>query len=96
MKRFAILESNSGFVWGVVDSDSSIQACYDVDADTGGRPGDGEYEPVSVGELRTTRGWYDVRLAPDGFDVVDGQDQDSIAAVEALPRDGFYVWVSAE
>lgn len=93
--RFAIIESNSGFVWGVVSADDALAACYVMDAEIGGRPDDGAYEAVSVGELRTTRGVYDVRVAPADFDVQDGQDPGAIAAVEALPRAGIYRWVSA-
>ncbi len=96
MQRFAIIESNSGYVWGVVNADSALDACSACDAEIGGRPESGHYESVSVGELRTTRGVYDVRLAPAGFDVQDGQDAASIDAVQALPRAGVYGWVSAE
>ena len=94
--RFAVLESNSGFVWGVVDAESALAACAAVDADAGGMHEAGEYESVSVSELQTNRGVYDVRIAPAGFDVLDGQDQDAVAAVEALPRAGVFGWVSAE
>ena len=62
----------------------------------GGDRGEGAYEEVSASELRTTRGVYDVRTAPAGFDVQDGQDREEIAAVEALPRAGVFGWVAAE
>ena len=96
MQRFAILESNSGYVWGVVDAETAIDACSVCDAEIGGDRGAGQYESASYSDLRTTRGVYDVRIAPAGFDVQDGQDPASIAAVEALPRAGIYGWVSAE
>lgn len=96
MQRFAIIESNSGYVWGVVDAESALAACSACDEQAGGDRGDGEYQPASVSDLRTTRGVYDVREAPAGFDVQDGKDAQSIAAVEALPRAGIYGWVSAE
>lgn len=96
MQRFAILESNSGYVWGVVDAESALAACTACDEQAGGDRGDGVYEEASLSDLRTTRGVYDVRIAPAGFDVADGQDRDAIAAVEALPRAGLYGWVSAE
>jgi hypothetical protein len=96
MTTFAIIESNTGYVWGVVDSHSSLQACYAVDMQAGGwHQEPGQYEQVSTSELRTTRGVYDVRIAPEGFDVQDGQNADEIAAVEALPRAGVYAWVPA-
>jgi len=96
MARFAVLESNSGFVWGVVDADCPLAACSAVDEDAGCHHDEaGIYETVSLGELRTTRGGiYDVRSAPEGFDVQDGQDRSAIDAVEALPRAGVFGWVS--
>jgi hypothetical protein len=96
MQRFAIIESNSGYVWGIVDAETALDACYACDEEIGGRPYEGTYEEVSGADLRTTRGVYDVREAPAGFDVRDGQNRESIAAVEALPRAGLFCWVSAE
>ncbi len=99
MQRFAIIESNSGYVWGVVDAETALAACAACDAEVGGDRGEGAYEEVSASELRTTRttrGVYDVRTAPADFFVQDGQDRDEIAAVEALPRSGVFGWVAAE
>ena len=96
MQRFAIIESNSGYVWGVVDAETAMAACAACDAEVGGDRGEGAYEEVSASELRTTRGVYDVRTAPAGFDVQDGQDREEIAAVEAMPRAGVFGWVAAE
>ena len=96
MKRFAILESNTGYVWGVVDAETALAACAECDRKISGTRGDGEYESVSAGDLSTTRGGYDVRIAPEGFDVQNGQDSDEIAAVDAMPRAGLFGWVSAE
>lgn len=84
MTRFAILETNSGFVWGVVDAADAIEACRVMDADIGSRGR--TYSEGSVSDLRTTAGAYDVRIAPAGFDVDDGQDADAICAVDAMPR----------
>jgi hypothetical protein len=93
MKTYAIIDTNSGYVWGVVDSDSARQACYDVDVQAGGwHQEPGEYQEVSQSEIRSGRSLYDVRVAPDGFDVADGQDKDEIAAVEALQRVGLFCW----
>lgn len=96
MNTYAVIESNSGYVWGIVDSSSALQACYDVDVQAGGHRGDGEYQPCSYSELRTTRGVYDVRIAPEGFSVENGQDRDDIDAVSALPRAGVFGWVAAD
>ena len=97
MNTYAIIETNSGFVWGVVESATARQACYDVDMQAGGWHEEaGEYQEAGASDLRTTRGVYDVRIAPKGFDVQDGQDADAIAAVNAMPRAGIYGWVETE
>ena len=95
MTRFAIIETNSGYVWGVVDAETALAACAACDAEIGADRGEGAYEEVSASELRTTRGVYDVRTAPAGFDVQDGQDCEEIDAVKALPRAGVFDWVAA-
>jgi hypothetical protein len=94
MNRFAIIESNSGFVWGVVDASDALAACIACDSEVGNRPEAGHYEPADLADLRTTRGVYDVRTAPEGFDVQDGQDPEAIAAVNSLPRAGVFGWVN--
>ncbi len=96
MKTFAIIESYSGFVWGVVTAESALDACSACDDQAGGHRGRGQYEECDTSELRTTRGVYDVRIAPDGFDVQDGQDPADIAQVQALPRAGVFGWVAAD
>lgn len=94
--RYAVLETNSGYVWAVVDAQSPLDACYEADNRAGGSPEDfngvGKYVEVSVSDINTTKGHYDVREAPSGFDVQDGQDREQIAAVEALPRAGVFTW----
>jgi hypothetical protein len=88
--RFAIIDSYSGFVMGVVDAASAADACAAVDAEAGNGRHDGKYIEVDASELLTTRCLYDVRVAPAGFGVDDGQDPDQIATVDALPRVGVY------
>lgn len=95
MARFAIIETFTGYVWGVVDADDPVGACYAVDADVRADRGAGQYEPMSFADQRTTRGAYSVHAAPADFDVMDGQDRDAIEAVENLPRVGLFGWVGA-
>jgi hypothetical protein len=92
--RFAIIETYTGHVWGVVDAETAEAACAAVDqqTDPSARIG-GRYERVPASEARTTRCLYDVRVAPPGFELEDGPDEDVLAAVEALPRAGVYAWV---
>lgn len=89
MNRYAIIESNSGFVWGIVNATSALEACYEVDR-TIGRPEEGTYEIANAAD----RDVYDVRLAPSGFDQKStGDDEASITEVGALPRVDRFVWV---
>ena len=83
MSRYAILETNTGYVWGVETAASPIDACRQLDRSIGEHGL--TYEEAPAGALYTTEGLYDVRVAPDGFDVVDGQDRAAIADVNAMP-----------
>ncbi len=83
MTRYAIIDKNSGFVWGVLDGDDPIDACRKLDIST--KDFDREYEDVGHSDLFINDGGYVVYLAPDGFDVDDGQDREAINAVEAMP-----------
>lgn len=96
-QRFAILESNSGFVWAVVDAGDALAACTEGDRQAGClRHEQGRYESVYLGELRPGRGVFDVRIAPADFDVDNGQRTECIEAVAELPRAGLYAWVDAD
>ncbi|MEL6280851.1 MAG: hypothetical protein AAFR28_18515 [Pseudomonadota bacterium] len=44
MNTYAIIERNSGYIWGVVKATDPIEACRTMDADIGGEPR--EYEEV--------------------------------------------------
>ena len=93
MQRFALIESNTGYVWGVVNAETALAACAECDIQmAGGDRGEGAYEPANFGD----RNFYEVHIAPEDFDVQNGQNDDEIAAVEALPRAGRFVWVPAE
>jgi hypothetical protein len=79
---------------GVVDAASAENACAAIDAETGNARHDGgAYVEVCASELLTTRCLYDVRVAPAGFDVENGQDPGAIAGATALPRAGVFAWV---
>lgn len=83
-KRFALIDNASGFVWGVVDADTPVAACSKLDESLGefGR----EYSEVSRSDLFANSTAYHVHEAPAGFDVDDGQNDDQIAKVSALPK----------
>lgn len=83
MTRFALIDNHSGFVWGVTDAASAIDACRQIDADLGeyGR----EYEEVPRFDASNDTGYY-VHQAPAGWDCDDGQDEAAIAEVNAMPK----------
>jgi hypothetical protein len=86
MTRFALIDIDSGFAWGVADAESPAEACRLVDEDFGADGRDYEdHGPDSYAD-RQGRPGYIVHEVPAGFDVDDGQDKAQIAAVEAHPR----------
>lgn len=88
-RRFATIELNSGYVWWVGDAADEIDACLQSDAE-GQAQIEGEYRRITASEINNTDGGYAVYEAPAGFDVNNGQDEDEIAAVSALPLVGYY------
>jgi hypothetical protein len=97
MNRYALIDSNSGFVWGVTDAAGPLSACRQVDSDVGGR-GACSYR-IALGADVTTGpdvGFYAVYAVPQNFDVDDGQDPDQIAAVEQHGPAVAWVAVSQE
>lgn len=83
-KTFAMIDLNSGFVWGVETALDAVSACRQMDEAIGayGR----SYDEGLASDTRGGTDGYAVYEAPAGFDVTDGQDVEQIAAVEALPR----------
>jgi len=88
MAKFALIELNSGFVWWVGDSNTCAGACERADRELGSI--DRKYSKISQGDVRSGAGGFAVYAAPEGFDVGDGQHPADIAAVEALPLQGFF------
>jgi len=84
--RFAMIDLNSGYVWGVETADDAVAACRQMDQAIGGvdRIYD-KHGPNSYAERRGQSG-YIVYAVPAEFDVDDGQDAAQIVAVEAHPR----------
>ena len=86
MSRFALIDIYSGFVWGVTDAASPIDAARAVD--TALNETDREYieHGPNSGAERSGIGGYVVYEAPEGYDVEDGANPASRAATERLPR----------
>jgi len=80
--RYAIVDHASGFVWGVVNAKSPVDACQAVDEDN--RDFGREYELVGRFDFANDSGYIVYAVAPD-FDVTDGQDT---AQCDAVPAEG--------
>jgi hypothetical protein len=89
MNNFALIDYSSGAVWWVGEAASPEAACAAATLETGMEVA--EYE--SVYRLAYGDDGYLVYAARDGFDVTDGQDQEQIDAVSALPLIGRYARV---
>ncbi|MBA3774669.1 MAG: hypothetical protein H0X13_19895 [Ramlibacter sp.] len=86
-KRFILIESNSGYVWGEAQAADIVSACRAVDRDISAEPR--EYEELGH-DPRDTSGYYVVYDATDADLVAsDGQNREVIAAVSALPVAGY-------
>ena len=83
-KTFALIDNASGYIWLVCAAESAEAACAAATTETGGDVA--QYEQVN--QLAGNEGGYIVYEAPAGFDVQDGQSQDEIASVSAMPLIG--------
>ncbi len=79
---FVLIDEQSGFVWGVTSAQDPISACRAIDASIGEH--DICYEDIG-GEQFNGRSGYYVHMAPYGYAVDDGQDQDAIDEVSRFP-----------
>lgn len=82
--RYALIDIHSGFVWGIASAATVLDAVKAVDA-SAGMHSTREYVQHSAGS-RADRGGiagYLVYAVPAGSDCDDGQDEASIAEVEA-------------
>jgi hypothetical protein len=83
MTRYALIDNYSGYIWGVANATSAIDAARVVDTDIGGDPR--EYEEVSRFDFANSSG-YHVYEVPAGYDVDDGQSRNEIARLEEVGR----------
>lgn len=92
--RYILIDSNSGFVWGEAQADSLTDAARAVDIEANGRAADA-YEELGSNP-RDSSSYY-IAYNANGSDITidDGQDQDQIDAVSALPVAGYVLRVEA-
>jgi hypothetical protein len=82
MKRYVIIDNNSGFVWGDAKAESPVEACALICSGLSGEP-DCEYEEVSSFNGRS--GFVVYEMAGELHEDYDGQDQEVIDLVSSWP-----------
>lgn len=87
MNNYALIETNSGYVWWAGKADTPEDACAKAHME-GGEVA--TYAQTSDRIENTTEGGFLVYQAPEGFCCTDGQDQEQIDAVSAMPLIGRY------
>jgi hypothetical protein len=88
MNTYAIIDTHSGYVWGVETASDPIAACRALDESIGGVQR--TYETGTVSDI--AGGAYDVRIAPPGYVAEDGQDAATIEQAETMPRAAIIIW----
>lgn len=98
-KRYILIDDLTGFVWGDTVAADPVAACRAIDEALGET--DRQYEDIGRCYLRGTETGYHVHVVPADFPVdlppvTDGQDEATIAMVEALPIATRVLFSSAE
>lgn len=95
MKKYAAIELNTGFVWGVTSAATPEDACAAIQRDADGSRETATFEKISKSEINTSAGGFALYVADADFDVMDGQNPKEIEKTEALPLVGYYREVQA-
>ena len=83
--RYAIIDTNSGFVWGDTIASSPIEACRLIDQNISCQ----ERAYTETSDPRSTETGYRVYVVPVDLAIDDGQDGGTIEAVESCEYAGF-------
>lgn len=81
-KRYAAIDDNSGYAWGACYADSPLEAARLILDEADGC----RHYRVEAVDYTDPRGSLDVYEIPDHLEIFDGQDQETIDAVERCPR----------
>ena len=88
MTTYALIDHNSGYLWGVVDATTPAAAAAAIDAQTGDS-GRSYVEHGARYRLNGASGYYVHRIddvaAGHGMANLDGQEKATIAMLEAYP-----------
>ncbi|VFR39567.1 hypothetical protein ANK1_2783 [plant metagenome] len=86
MKRYAYIDNCSGYIWGLQDATTPQQGAKQMDAELGER---GRQYDLTDGPAFSNETGYHVHVVPMDLDIADGQDEDVIKVVSALPYAGY-------
>jgi hypothetical protein len=84
MKRYVIIENNSGFIWGDTLADNPEHACTLINRDISGETWQCDYEEIS-GRFNGRSGFVVYEVVGELPDDYDGQDQEVIDLVASWP-----------
>jgi len=84
MTRYAMIDSHTGYIWGVEDAPSPVAACAQMDRSVDPSAAESRtYREIAASDSDDHYLVYDASGL--SVEVTDGQDEAQIAAVEALP-----------
>ena len=92
-KRYAAIEANGGYVWGVTDAPDGdlVGAAEKIDRDAGCWFPEKRYTEGTESDRRAGATGFIVYEVPAGFWVEDGASPAEIDAVDNCPRAGFVI-----
>lgn len=91
MKKYIMIENNSGYVWGEMEAETAEKACQALHTRIGGHGPDYEERPRPEFSNETGYHVYDGRnFDIDAVGGGDGQNKQLIEAVSALPKVGYF------
>ena len=94
MKKFAAIELNTGYVWGVTSAETPELACSAIQAEADGSREASVFVEISKSDASTASG-FAIYAVDDGFEVLDGQASDEIEKTESFPLVGYFREVAA-
>ena len=89
-KKYAAIELNSGFVWGVTSAETPEAACAAIQSEATGFREAFTFESISKSDANTTAGGFALYEVAENFDVQDGQAIDEIEKTKAYPLTGYF------
>lgn len=90
MKKYAAVDLNSGFVWGVASAVTPEAACAAIASEADSHREFLDFESISNYEVRETSGGFAVYAVDENYEVQDGAAAGEIAKTKAFPLVGYF------